>query len=508
MSNLYTMKKWILSLIVTVLSNFLFSQTLVKPGYYLVFFKDKNDTTYSLDHPEKFLSQRAIERRTKFHIPITTQDLPVSGTYVKALRDSGYNVIYTSKWLNAALIKESDTAKLNKIKTFPFIDTLGLSKFRHPKDSTAQQVKYNVEIDSSVFPKHWRSPYKYGIARLQNKLIDIPLMHSLGYDGDGVIIAMLDAGFDNVDSIQVFSHLWENHKILGYYDFVDMDTTVFGPQTHGLMALSTIAAKSNRFTGTAPNASFYLFRTEDEDSEYPIEEVNWVVAAEKADSAGVDIISSSLGYQTFDDSTLNYTYKNMNGNYAISTIAADIAASKGIIVVISAGNSGDEQWHYIDAPADGDSVVAVGATNAIGDPAYFSSYGPSYDGRVKPDVAADGSWLAVIGENGYPTISSGTSFSAPTIAGALACLRQAHPNKTNMEIIRALQMSGDHASNPDDRVGYGVPDIYIAHLILQRYDLKDFDPQIDKIIIRPNDAGDTTSVKQQSSLSNQTTQNN
>ncbi len=485
------MKKLLIIFSFLVFAFTLLGQTLVKPGYYLVFFKNKDTLLFDTAHPEAFLSPRAIERRRTFDIPITKQDFPVSKLYIHALRDSGFDVLLTSRWLNAALIHETDTSKLAKLRQFPFIDTLGLNKFRTPKDSVKKIITFNVKVDSSVYPKGWKPVYNYGEALLQNRIIDIPLMHAMGFDGKGVIIAVLDAGFYKVDSLSAFAQLWKNHRILGYYDFVDLDTNVFGPQTHGLMALSTIAGQTKNFVGTAPEASFYLYRTEDENSEYPIEGFNWVVAAEHADSAGADIISSSLGYQTFDDPSLGYTYKDMNGNYAISTIGADMAASKGIIVVISAGNSGDEQWHYIDAPADGDSVITVGATNYNGSPSYFSSYGPTYDGRIKPNIAAAGSWVIVIGKKGKPIFASGTSFSSPTIAGAVACLRQAHPKCSNMEILEALEMSGTQAKDPDVREGYGVPDIYLAHLILQKYDLKKFDPQKDKIIIKSN----TTSSK-------------
>ena len=450
-------------------------QTKVKDNYYIIFFKDKPDTNYSIHHPEKFLSPRAIERREKFNIPITKQDLPVSPTYIQTLRDSGYKIIHISKWFNAVLIHETDTIKLKKIKEFSFIDSLGLARLRTPKDSTTHITKYKVKIDTSIFQLKYVPRYSYGFAETQNYLINIPPLHSLGYDGKGIIIALLDAGFLNLDSIKAFRHLWDNNFILDYYDFVDNDTNVFDVGGHGTMALSTIASFSKKIIGTAPNSSFLLYRTEDENSEYPIEEFNWLVAAERADSIGTDIISSSLGYETFDDSLMNYSYEKMNGNYAISTIAADIAAKKGIIVVLSAGNSGDEPWHYINAPADGDSIIAVGACKYNGKPSYFTSYGPSYDGRIKPDVAALGSFVFVINGYGEITFTYGTSFSAPTIAGAIACLRQAHPDKSNMEIIRAVQMSGNNADNPDNRLGYGIPDMYLAHLILENYNLQNLD---------------------------------
>ncbi len=455
-----------------------FGQLPVKPGYYLVFFTDKNGCGYDTAHAQEFLSERALQRRQKYGIPVTIQDLPVSKAYVDSLKKSGYDVIYTSRWLNAALIHCEDTLKLDSLRFFTFVDTLGIEKYRQPKKKdTSAHKGYDITITEpgSLTPEI-DEVYNYGATGMQNRLLNVTVLHSLGYTGKGVVMALLDAGFMKLDTLDAFDSAWAQHRILGWYDFVDMDTTVFNTGAHGMMALSTIIGNTQKFVGSAPDVSVYLFRTEDENSEYPIEEVNWLVAAEKADSLGVDIISSSLGYETFDDSLLNYSYAKMNGNYAISTIAADIAASKGMVVVVSAGNSGDEDWHYINAPVDGDSVLAVGATDYSGKPVRFSSYGPTIDGRIKPDVAAVGSFVIVYSTSNSPTFSFGTSFSAPTVAGAVACLWQAHPDKTNMEVFRAVQMSGNKANNPDDRVGYGVPNFFLAHLILQKYDLKDITP--------------------------------
>ncbi len=473
------MKKAVVFLLVSFLGVVVsFGQLPVKPGYYLVFFKDKKGCEYDTAHAQEFLSERALQRRHKYGIPVTSQDLPVSRVYVDSLKNAGYQVVYTSRWLNAALIHCQDTARLDSLRFFTFIDTLGIKKYRLPKkqDSSAHKG-YDITItDTDSLTPDVKEVYNYGTTGMQNRLLNVNVLHSLGYTGKGVVMALLDAGFMKLDSLDAFDSAWAQHRILGWYDFVDMDTTVFNTGSHGMMALSTIIGNTKKFVGSAPDVSVYLFRTEDENSEYPIEEVNWLVAAEKADSLGVDIISSSLGYETFDDTTLNYTYSEMNGNYAISTIAADIAASKGIAVVVSAGNSGDDDWHYIDAPADADSVLAVGATDYSGNPVSFSSYGPTIDGRVKPDVAAVGSFVIVYSTSNSPTISFGTSFSAPTVAGAVACLWQAHPDKTNMEILRAVQMSGNKASKPDNRVGYGVPNFFLAHLILQKYDLKNISP--------------------------------
>ncbi len=483
------MKKILLFALFVLIGQISWSQLLLKPGYYAVFFRDKQGTTASLDSPQTFLSPRAIERRKHFNIPITEQDLPVSQVYLDSLKKYGFQIWEKSKWLNGVVLKIDDSTQLALLDSLVNAWDFLLPNYNHlivPKDSG----KVHFYVDSALvarFPKDTAlAPvYDYGLAEVQNNLVNIPELHSLGYQGQGVVMALLDAGFWNANKIKAFKHLFDgdttNGEVLGYYDFVHQDTNVFDAAAHGTMALSTIAANdSGNMVGTAPKASFYLFRTEDENSEYKIEEFNWAVGAETADSLGVDEISSSLGYTTFDDSTMNYTYKDLNGNTAISTIAADIAASKGIIVVISAGNEGDNPWHFVSVPADGDSVVAVGAV--ISFPPYsvasFSSRGPTYDGRIKPDVAAVGLFTSVVNQRGKTTISAGTSFSGPTVAGVLACLRGAYPNIGNMDIVKALKMSGSTAFHPNFNVGYGIPNAYLAYEILKHWD--EIKPLVDK----------------------------
>ncbi len=311
--------------------------------------------------------------------------------------------------------------------------------------------------------------YDYGQAFNQiNMLNGIPL-HDLGLDGAGMTIAVLDAGFLNADVIEAFDSLWLNNQIIGYKDFVSpLAPDIFDSHYHGTMVLSTMGANlPTEMVGTAPKADYWLLRSEDGATEYLIEELNWASAAEFADSLGADIINSSLGYTTYDDPAQDHTYEDMDGNTTPITIAADLAASKGILVVNSAGNSGSSSWHYIGAPADGDSVFTIGAVNSSGNYASFSSTGPTYDDRIKPNVVAQGQGSTVISAySGNVTSGNGTSFSSPITAGMVACLWQAHPNKKNTEIMEAIQQSASQALNPDSLLGYGIPDYFAAHSTL------------------------------------------
>ncbi len=454
----------IIFVILSLFFNEIYAQTKVHKKYYAVYFKDKSGTPYSIDKPEEFLTQKAIDRRKKFNIPITKQDLPVSPVYVGKLQDMGFIVKETSKWLNCAIIYVDDTTKLKSIAKLDFVRPKPQPL---PKNYKAKKLK-----PAKVKEKNYSEPkdiYNYGYAEKQDKMLNINALHSMGYTGEGITMAILDAGFYHVNQLPIFDSLWKNNQILGYYDFVDNDTSVFDHAYHGMMVLSTIAGNLDNYLGTAPKAKFYLFATEDESSEYPIEEYNYVCACEKADSLGVDIIHSSLGYNDFDDKKLSYSYEDMNGNTAISSIGADIAASKGIMVITSAGNEGDNPWKYISAPADADSVLAVGAVTYNEKYAYFSSQGPSSDKRIKPDVMAMGAGVFVSATKGQAIkTASGTSFSGPIIAGSVACLMQAFPNKSNIEIMNAIRRCSSNAKHPNGKLGYGIPDFYKTYLFLKQ----------------------------------------
>ena len=307
--------------------------------------------------------------------------------------------------------------------------------------------------------------FNYGNAANQIEMLNGQVLHENDFTGAGMQIAVIDAGFPNVNTLSAFSRIRDNNQILGGYDFVDRSEDFYGDHSHGTHVLSDIAGYiDNEFVGTAPDASFYLFRTEDSGSETPLEETLWVEAAERADSLGVDVINTSLGYTTFDNSNYNYTYADMDGETTFISRGAKIAASKGMLLVTSAGNSGSSAWNYIGAPADVDGVFSIGAVDANENIASFSSFGPTSDGRIKPDVLAQGRNAYIINYiTGNSSLSNGTSFSSPIMAGLMACFWQAFPNKTNFEIMQMVRETGDRYSNPAAQYGYGVPDFELAY---------------------------------------------
>jgi hypothetical protein len=294
------------------------------------------------------------------------------------------------------------------------------------------------------------------------------LQHS-GFTGKGILIAVLDGGFMYAENASSLLSLRNRKGIKSTYDFVLNSKEVYGYHNHGTSVLSVLAGDiEGVIAGTAPGADFLLLRTEDSDSEFPVEEDFWVAGAEFADSSGADIITSSLGYSQFDDPAMNYKYSDMDGNTAFVTKAADIAASKGILVFNSAGNERNKQWFYIIAPSDGDSVLAVGAVDENENISSFSSSGPSGDGRVKPDNVTMGVSVPVQVNATLIAGANGTSFSCPVLSGTTACLMQAAPMATNIEILEALHSSADRYQNPDPLYGYGLPDMISALLVLQQ----------------------------------------
>jgi hypothetical protein len=445
---------------------------------YIIKFKDKGSNPYSLSNPSAYLSQRAIDQRTKYSIAIDSTDLPVTPRYIDSVRLAGtVTILNASKWLNSVSIQTNDASALTKINALPFVQSVTGIALR-----TANQYlpndKFKIEKQHQNLPSLKETGinsdfYDYGSSFAQVHIHNGEFLHNIGLCGQNMIIGILDAGFKNYQTVKAFDSARNNGQILGVYDFVAKDSSVNEDDAHGLECFSTIAANiPGQFVGTAPKADFYLFRTEDASSEYPIEEHNWVCGAERIDSAGGDVISSSLGYNSFDDplASASHTYADMNGNTTMAAIGADLAAKKGLLVVNSAGNEGGNSWKYIDTPADGDSVLAVGAVSTSGAVAGFSSYGPSSDGQVKPDVASVGVAAVVQFSNNAIGTSNGTSFSCPNLAGLTTCLWQGFPEFNNMKIIYALQHSASQASAPDDRAGYGIPDVRKALMNL----LKDF----------------------------------
>ncbi|MBK5284062.1 MAG: S8 family serine peptidase, partial [Bacteroidia bacterium] len=440
----------------------------IAPGKYFVAFADKNNNPFSISNPSAYLSPRALNRRAIQNISINSTDLPVTPSYVTTVAAQGATILNKTKWLNGVIIQTNDTNIVNAIRLLPFVS--GIKSIPHHARNVSEIPRSKDKFENITLTKN-RSAVStssdYGGAWNQLSMLHGDFLHDAGFRGAGMLIAVLDAGFIKADSLAVFDSLRANNRIVATRDFVDGDTMVYDHHWHGTSVLSCMAANlPGTMIGTAPDASYILLRTEDAATEFIIEEYNWACGAEFADSAGADVFNSSLGYTTFDDSLYNHTYADMNGDSAIATQAADIAASKGILVVNSAGNSGGNSWNFIGAPADADSILAIGAVDSLGVYASFSSRGPSFDGRVKPDVCAQGSASFVAYTDGSFGPGSGTSFASPIMAGMAACLWQSCSSYSNMQILRAIQISADHFLMPDTLYGYGIPDFSIACLIL------------------------------------------
>jgi serine protease AprX len=453
----------------------------IAPNKYFVQFTDKNNSPYSINNPQEFLTERSLQRREKQNIPLVANDLPVNPDYLQGVAQTGAALLFPSKWLNGVTIQTSSQSVLNAIAALPYVSGLrGLvdeplkqkikEKVFFEQESISDDLKPDLSEDKSG------SFFDFGSGFTQiNQINGIPL-HTGGFRGQGMVMALLDGGYFGVDTHVAFDSIRLNGQILGTKDFTEPGGSVYNQSSHGTAVLSTIASnRPGQLIGTAPKASFWLLRPEFVATEHVIEEYNWVSAAEFADSVGVDIINSSLGYIDFDFSQWNHSYDHMDGNTCVVTIGADIASSKGILVVNSAGNSGgSSSFPYIGAPADGFNVFSIGAVNGSGIRASFSSVGPTYDGRIKPDVMAMGAGTAVTGSgNSSFSFSNGTSFSSPVLAGMAACLWQARPDFTNLEIKQAIMMSGDNSANPNVTYGYGIPNFMIAYSILTSIDTGD-----------------------------------
>ncbi|SDW39984.1 S8 family peptidase [Flavobacterium degerlachei] len=425
-----------------------------------VYFNAKNNSQFYFDSPLEMLSQRALDRRTNQSIAIDLKDIPIDKSYISQIKlASGITVMAKSKWLNAIHVRGTQTA-INSLKTFAFVDNIDFAnKTLNQTGKTAKTFKINEQSKT----KKTKIDYAYGTSANQIQMLNGDVLHQKNYTGSGKIIAIMDAGFPGVNTVQPFQRLRDNKQILGGYDYVSRNTDFYTGSSHGTLVLSSIGGyKENSLVGTAPDASYYLFITEDDAAENPIEESLWVEAAEKADSLGVDIINTSLGYFEYDNTAYSHSYADMNGTTNFISRGAEIAFSRGIIVVTSAGNEGTTSQPHIGAPADAVSVLSIGAVNSGKTRASFSSIGPSYDNRIKPDVMAQGASAVLSDQFGNIITANGTSFSSPIMAGMVACLWQAFPNKTNKEIRQLIIESADRFSVPDSQYGYGIPDFSLA----------------------------------------------
>jgi subtilisin family serine protease len=422
-----------------------------------LYLKDKGETSFRTSFPKAFLSVESVERRMLREALIDESDVPVSQAYMDELTAAGVSPVVQSKWMKTVVVESPDSAVVEKLKALPFVDSLEcvwngddrLEVLSCNKDDTS----YFISMDSPL-----ESPYGY--AENQMEMLNGLRLHASGYRGNDVRIALIDAGFMNANRIDAFSSM----KLLGARNVTFPGRSVFCEDDHGTKVLSCIAANlPGVMVGTAPEASFLLIKSEDIRGEFPIEEDLWVAAVEYADSVGVDIVSSSLGYFRYDGVADYYSRSDLNGQTAFVSRIAGIAAKKGMLVVCSAGNEGNNEWEKITFPADVPNILTVGSITSDGGKSSFSSIGMTADYRIKPDVVALGTMVCVIGSAGQVQYTNGTSFSAPIVAGMAACLWQAFPLLKNTELIKLIKDSSSQHQRPDAQLGYGIPDMFNAY---------------------------------------------
>ena len=457
------MKKLIVVLIGSCL---LFTDIHAQFTRYVVKLKNKGGNPFSISAPTAYLSQKAIDRRTRYGITIDSTDLPVTPSYTTQIAGvANVTVLNVSKWHNSVSIQTADPNAITTINGLSFVQSVSAIAAR-----SQNPTKEKLIIADQPYTPSQRSTgitadyFNYGAGSLAEiNLHKGQFLHNIGLRGQAMLIAVLDGGFFNYNILGAMDSIIINNQVKDTWDFYSRNATVSDDHPHGMQCLSTIAAYiPGQFIGMAPKANFVLYRTEDVNSEYPIEEFNMVCGMERADSAGADVISASLGYSDFDNPAFNHTYADMNGNTTVAAVGADLAAKKGILFLNSAGNEGAAAWHYITTPADGDSVIAVAAVATHGAVAPFSGYGPSSDGQIKPDMASVGFQALILSVSNTVTTGSGTSYACPKMAGLSTILWQGFPEVNNMRIVRALREAGSTASSPDDRMGYGIPDLKSA----------------------------------------------
>ena len=463
----------------------LFAQAQVATNIYWVQFADKNNSPYSIDNPEAYLSERALQRRANQGISIDEYDIPVNPQYLQAVADCGAQLLNPSKWLNGVSVYTTHSNVIDAINALEFV-----AEVRNcPNDPKAQELKERwLANEMKAVESQNKTRGYYGGGETQINQLNGNILHENGYQGEGMIVAVLDGGFVGTDTHLCFDNMREEGRFLGVRDFVFGSTSVYSQSTHGTSCLSTMAAYvPNTFVGTAPKASYFLMHTEDGYSENIIEEYNWVSGAELADSIGADVCSTSLGYVDFDMGQWNHPFEHFDGKTAPMTIGAEIAASRGMVFLNAAGNDGDGVC-TLGIPADAEHILTIGAVNGNGYRAYFSSVGPTYDDRIKPDVMAMGEDSYVASGNFYNEYynGSGTSFATPILAGAITCLRQYNPYISVQEFCDVVRQCGNRANNPDVRYGYGIPDLALAMDLLH---VEDNPMQVDQIInVYPNPA--------------------
>ena len=421
-----------------------------------IYLKDKGESTFNLFSPEEFLSNESVERRMLWEVFVDETDFPVSRSYIDELLAAGVSFVTQSKWMKTVVVESADSMIVERLAVIPFVDSVrcvwsGETRLQEHRcsDDTPHIASDDTPVDNI-----------YGDAAMQIEMLNGIRLHDTGYRGKNIRIAIIDAGFMNVDKMEAFSSL----NLLGTHNVTFPGHNVFCEDDHGTKSLSCMAANiKGVMVGTAPEASYLLIKSEDTRGEFPIEEDFWAAAVEYADSMGVDIISPSLGYFKFDNIPGYYNRDDIDGQTAFVSRIAGIAAQKGILVVSSAGNEGNGEWEKITFPADGKDILTVGSITSDKERSSFSSIGMTADYRIKPDVVALGSRVCVIGSSGQVQYANGTSFSAPTVAGLAACLWQAFPLLKNTELIELIKESSSQHKKPDAQLGYGIPDIFNAY---------------------------------------------
>ncbi|WP_370000484.1 S8 family serine peptidase [Winogradskyella sp.] len=459
-----------------------------------VYLTDKPNEAAALANPISILTQKALDRKQSHGIAVDARDVPVHEPYISDLKtQTGITVLAKSKWFNAVHVRGSE-ADISALNSLPYVDDIDFANNSLDASSRSVNVRDNIDIEGETVD------FTYGNTLNQVEMINADNLHLDDFTGEGITIAVMDSGFPNVDTMAAFQRLRDNNDIIDGYDFVTRNADVYAntASSHGTRVLSTMAAFiQDQFVGTAPDASYYLFLTEDATSENPVEESYWVEAAERADSLGVDMINTSLGYRVFDNANYDYTPADMDGQTTFITKGASIAAEKGILVVVSAGNSGATAWQTVGAPADSQSVLSIGGVDSNGDYVSFSSQGGAAQvGYQKPDVVARAGLAFVVDENNAIVQNNGTSFSAPILCGGIASLWQAIPDATPTEVMDFVRQSASQFITPDDLLGYGIPDLALARSLGLGETL------VEQINIYPNPVNDNLYVELPTQLLN------
>ncbi|MDR1611063.1 MAG: S8 family serine peptidase [Candidatus Symbiothrix sp.] len=431
---------------------------------YRLILKDKGNPPFSIEQPEMFLSDKSIQRRTKQGFVTDSVDLPIDPSYFQAIANTGAEIRTFSKWAKTVVVHIPDLSLIPQLKNLSFVDTLYCvwKGSISPSFTRDLESSDNQPLGIPAFAGMTGSNNSYGAGYTQISLNNGHLLHDAGFRGQGMTIAVIDGGFVNADLIDFF----DSQRIKDVKNFNhEINDFLREGIDHGTKVLSCMLSdKQGEMVGTAPEADYYLLRTEIDSEEYPVEEDYWIAALEYADSIGADIATSSLGYANFDDTSMNHTHNQLDGKSVPISIAAGLAASRGILLFNSAGNERDDPWIKIMFPADAENMLAIGAINRDSVCSYFSSAGYTADRRVKPDLMAMGTSNAIIGSNGQILSGNGTSYATPVLAGLSACLWQALPALTTFEMIELLRETANAFSRPDSLMGYGIADVYKAYV--------------------------------------------